>query len=386
MNLQKVIIYAAMLLDIIGIAIIIPAFPELKAYYWINDLQVTLGLTIYSLCAFLAAPLLWQISDKFGRKKSLLRCIAGTCLSYAVLLITQDYWLFLISRAINGITGGNISILQAVLTDISPDEETKRKNFGLMGAFFGLGFIVGPVIGSVLLKFGSVTNIFWFGTIFALIEFVLILTHFSNTNHLQPEKKLTYNSLHIMRKYLKKPTMRNILVSLAMLWIGAFIVNASQSLYMNNMFGTTGEQYGYYLAIVGIISACNLGYLVPNFWMKKFSHNSLIILSHIVLIIGYALVGSAKSVPVFLALYYLTVLMGNTYMVVYNIEIMSKAERTEIGEVSGMLGGAQSLFMFIGPLIGGLLLNAHINIFWGGVVCFALSAAVMTRYIVRKGQ
>jgi len=122
-------------------------------------------------------------------------------LSYAVLLITQDYWLFLI----------------AVLTDISPDEETKRKNFGLMGAFFGLGFIVGPVIGSVLLKFGSVTNIFWFGTIFALIEFVLILTHFSNTNHLQPEKKLTYNSLHIMRKYLKKPTMRNILVSLAML-------------------------------------------------------------------------------------------------------------------------------------------------------------------------
>lgn len=138
MNLQKFVIFAAMFLDVIGISIIIPAFPELKAYYEITDFQVTLGLTVYSFFAFLAAPLLGQLSDKFGRKKPLVLSVAGTALSYLVLLLTKQYRLFLVSRIINGLTGGNISILQAILTDISPDQETKGKNFGLMGMFFGL--------------------------------------------------------------------------------------------------------------------------------------------------------------------------------------------------------------------------------------------------------
>ena len=104
MKLQKTIIFSTLLLDIIGIAIMIPAFPELKAYYGIGDFQVTLGLTIYSLFAFLSAPLLGQISDKIGRKKSLVRCVFGTMISYIVLLVTKQYRVFLLSRVINGIT------------------------------------------------------------------------------------------------------------------------------------------------------------------------------------------------------------------------------------------------------------------------------------------
>lgn len=385
MNLQKVIIYAALLLDVIGIAVLIPAFPELKSYYGISDLQVSLGFTVYSLCAFLSAPVLGQISDKIGRKKSLIWCVIGTFISYAILLITQQYWMFIVSRIINGITGGNISILQAVLRDISPDEETRRKNFGLMGAFFGLGFIVGPLIGALLLKTGSVTNIFRFGAIFALIEIVLIITNFSNTNQLQPEKALTYNSFEIMWKYLKKPDLRNILISLFFLGIGGFIVVASQSLYMHSLFGTNGSQYGVILAASGVLSALNFGVLIPKFWMKTFSHKALVILCHVALIIGYGLTGLSTSLLPFLVFFYLTTLFGSIYSVVYNVIVMGHADPKEVGEISGMIGGAQSLFMFVGPLIGGLLLQWHINIYAGSIVCFALSAAVMIRYIVRGG-
>jgi DHA1 family tetracycline resistance protein-like MFS transporter len=384
MNLQKTIVFTTLFLDIVGIAIIIPAFPELKAYYGITDFQVTMGLTIYSLFSFLAAPLLGQWSDKFWRKKPLVLCIIGTMFSYLILLVTQQYWIFLLSRLVNGITGGNISILQAILTDISPDKETKAKNFGIMGALFGMWFIVGPVVGSLLLKFGGIETIFWFGALFALIEVVLITVHFSNTNEADPQKVLSYNSFNVMRKYFRKPDMRNFLISMFLLGVGGFMINATQSLYMNNLFGTSGEEYGYYLALVGIITALNLGFLVPRFWTKMFSNKQLIIMSHIVLIIGYMLVGYASSLYGFLGLFYATILLSGYYVTVYNVNIMSKALPHETGELSGMLAGTQSLLMFVGPLLGGLILAIKYNVYYGAAIFAAISFAVMMRYITKK--
>lgn len=154
-----------------------------------------------------------------------------------------------------------------------------------MGAFFGLGFIVGPLVGSLLLRFGQVETIFWFGGIFALIELVLIITHFSNTNVPDQVKKLTYNSFQIILKYLKKPELRNFLISLCLVGVGGFIINASISLYMLSKFGTTGEVSGYVFAFMGVLSAINLGFLAPKFWTKQFSNKQLIVFSHIVFII-----------------------------------------------------------------------------------------------------
>jgi MFS transporter, DHA1 family, tetracycline resistance protein len=371
------------LLDIIWIAVIIPAFPELKAYYGINDFQVTLWLTIYSLFAFLSAPLLGQISDKIGRKKSLVRCVFGTFLSYLVLLITKQYRIFLLSRIINGITWGNVSILQAILTDISPDKETKAKNFWLMGAIFWLWFIIGPVIGALILRFGNVSTIFAFGALFALLEVILIAVKFNNTNVLDTAKKLTYNSFTVMWKYLKKPELRNFIVSLGLLGIGTFTINASQSLYMNNLFGTTGEHYGYFLAIIWVLSALNLWLIVPKFWLKRFTPRQVIMVSHITLIIWYILIWLSQNFTLFVAFFYVTMILWNIYMPVYNIEIMSKAKLNEIWEISWMLGWRQSMVMFIWPLIWWILLNYHINIFIGAVICFVLSLAVMSRYFVK---
>ena len=116
-----------------------------------------------------------------------------------------------------------------------------------MGAFFGLGFIIGPVLGAILLKFGGIHGIFWAGTIFALIEIILIAANFKNTNTPDHNKHLDYNSLSIMVKYFKKDHIRQLLISLAFLGIGGFIVNASMGLYMQGLFGTAGSQYGLYL-------------------------------------------------------------------------------------------------------------------------------------------
>lgn len=373
------IVYTVLLLDIIGIAVLIPAFPELKAYYGISDFAVIMGLTIYSLCAFLAAPVLWQLSDKYGRKVPLIWCVAGTVCSYIILLVTNSYLFFLISRIINGITGWNISIIQAILADISPTPEARAKNFGLFGAFFGLGFIIGPVLWSILLHFSGVHGIFWAGTIFALIEVWLIVFQFRDTNTPDPQKHLTYNAFSIMSIYFKKKHLRPLLISLGLLWVGWFIINSGMGLYMQWLFGTQWSEYGLYLWIAWLIGAINMWYLISNVWLRYLSPNTITIINHISLILWYILVWLSSNQFSFLILFYLTILWGNIYFVIYNTKILSTAQANERGEISGMMAGLQSMFMFIGPLIGWVLMHYHINIFFATAFFVILSAVVMLR-------
>lgn len=140
--MQKLIIYAVVFLDIVGIGVLIPALPDLVTLYGTTEFLVTMGITIYGICSFISGPILGQWSDKYGRKGILLYCVIGTCLSYLVLFLTHNIWLYLIARAVNGITGGNIGILQSMIADISPDADQRRKNMGILGALFGVGFIV----------------------------------------------------------------------------------------------------------------------------------------------------------------------------------------------------------------------------------------------------
>lgn len=387
MNLQKVIIFSTLLIEVLGISIIIPAFPELKMFYGISDFQVTLGFAVYSICAFLAAPVLWQWSDRIGRKSSLALCIAGTMMSYVVLLVTQQYWVFLLARAINGITGGNIAIIQAILSDISPDKASKSTNFWLMWAFFWLGFIVGPVIGALCLKFGDINTIFWIGAILAWLELVMIITQFHNTNiPLESDEThppLQYNSFAVVWKYVRKDALRNLLLSMFALWVGWFMINASQSLYMNDHFGTSGERYGYYLAVMWVIVWLNMAVLLPKFWTKIMTYKSLIIMAHIVLIVWYFMMWQVGGELIYIIIFYLTVLLSGYYGPIYQTIALTDTDRREAGELSGMLSGAQSLFMFVGPLIWGLFLDLDINLFTGAAVLVMFSGVLMWRYFTK---
>ncbi len=371
-------------MEVLWFSIIIPAFPELISYYGISELQVTLGLSVYSLFAFLAAPILGQWSDKIGRKKSLARCILGTSISYFLMIVTPTYIVFLIARAINGITGWNISIIQAILTDISPNPEEKRKNFGIMGALFGIGFILWPFLGSLILWRGGVNAIFIFGGCLAALQLFFVLFTFHNTNneHLDDTKIIQRNPFKTIRKFIIQPTLKPWLLSFMSLGIAMFVVNSSQSLYMHNLFGTSGERYGYILAVSGLIMAINMGILIPKFWTKKFSTRALLILVFSCMIVGYTLLGLMQTELSYIITLYTLMFLINAYGVVYNVYIMSHAHKKEVGELSWMLWSLQSLFMVIGPIVGWFLLEADINIHWWALVFFAIGIIIMIKPLV----
>lgn len=152
MNKPLLIIFATIALDAAGIGLIFPILPRLLAEVThAGNIAPYIGVmtALYAAMQFICAPVLGLLSDKLGRRPVLLISLAGAAVNYVVMAFAPQLWMLLLGRAIAGVTSANVSVATAYITDISP-EETRARRFGLLSAVFGLGFIVGPVLGGVL--------------------------------------------------------------------------------------------------------------------------------------------------------------------------------------------------------------------------------------------
>jgi len=208
------VVFFTVFIDLIGFGILIPVIPQLitnpiSTFYLfdkateIKDGLILLGFltAIYPFMQFIATPILGQLSDKFGRKKILIISLAGTCISYVIFAIgimTRNLPLLFISRAFDGITGGNIAVAFAAIADISTPEN-RTKNFGLIGAAFGLGFVLGPYIGgklsdSSIMSWFNATTPFWFAAILCFLNILSVIFIFPETNkHIDNLKKINWS-------------------------------------------------------------------------------------------------------------------------------------------------------------------------------------------------
>ncbi|SEQ38421.1 MFS transporter, DHA1 family, tetracycline resistance protein [Devosia sp. YR412] len=152
MNKALVVILSAVVLDSIGIGLIFPILPSLlRDVGHTTEVATLLGLmlALYSACQFLFSPILGVLSDRFGRRPVLLLSLAGAAIDYLVMAFAPELWLLVLGRAIAGITSANMAVATAYITDISSEDERARR-FGYFHAMFGIGFIIGPVLGGIL--------------------------------------------------------------------------------------------------------------------------------------------------------------------------------------------------------------------------------------------
>ena len=181
------VIFFTLMLDMIGVGILIPIIPYIfdpkSPYYLLNGFDPShtyvwqgLALALYPLCQFFFAPILGELSDLYGRKKLLLLSLAGTLIGHMMTgfaILTGNIWIFLLGRAIDGATAGNIAIAMASIADVSREED-KAKNFGMVGAAFGVGFILGPALGGIIASNYGYASPFWFSTLLGLINVICI--------------------------------------------------------------------------------------------------------------------------------------------------------------------------------------------------------------------
>jgi DHA1 family tetracycline resistance protein-like MFS transporter len=289
------VVFLTIFLDMLGFGILIPVIPQLFAeplssYYLLNEYGLTpaqgallVGLLTASFPAaqFFATPILGQMSDKFGRRKVLLVSLFGTFLSYLIFalgLYARSIPILFASRILDGVTGGNISVAQAVIADVSTPE-SRGKNFGLVGAAFALGFILGPLIGGVLSSretgwFAHVTTPFLFAAFLSFINVLSVKYQLPETNkHQNKNLKLTPQaSLQNISKAFTLPSVAPLFVTVLLLQGGFTFFTTFAGVYLTQYFGFTGVNIGKFFAYVGFWIVVTQGFVLRKLPAKLGDH------------------------------------------------------------------------------------------------------------------
>src|SRR3954469_15405315 len=254
-------IFVTLLIDVIGFGIIIPVFPKLieqLIHGGISDASRWGGwLTFaYAFMQFLFAPVLGNLSDKYGRRPVLLFSLAGFGCNYILLSLAPTIgWLFL-GRVIAGITGASFTTATAYIADISTNEN-RAQNFGMIGAAFGLGFIIGPVIGGVLGQYGARLP-FVVAAVLALLN--VLYGYFILPESLSKENRRAFswkraNPLGSLLQLRKYPSLGGLIGALVLVYIAAHAVQSTWTFINIEKFQWSESMIGYSLGMVGLLVA-----------------------------------------------------------------------------------------------------------------------------------
>jgi DHA1 family tetracycline resistance protein-like MFS transporter len=348
-------IFITVLVDVIGLGIIIPIVPKLienLTGLGINEASKYGGFLVFSfaLMQFIFSPILGALSDQFGRRPILLLSLFGLGLDYILHAFAPTIaWLFA-GRIIAGIMGASYTTATAYIADISTPEK-RSQNFGLIGAAFGLGFIIGPIIGGVASKWG--TNVpFLISAGLTLLN--VIYGYFILPESLSLENRRAFNwkranpigSLKHLKKY---PVVSGLIVSLLLLFIASHAVQSNWTYYTIYKFHWTPEIVGYSLAVVGLLIAFVQGFLIRKV-IPKYGENKTIYAGMAFYILGLLLFGLAPTgwmMFLFLIPYCLGGIAGPALQGI----ISKQVPDNEQGELQGALTSLMSLTAIIGPLL-----------------------------------
>ena len=294
-------IFVTILIDVIGIGIIIPVLPTLiekLGGVGLSEASVIGGwlMFAYAIMQFIFAPLLGVLSDKFGRRPIILLALLGLGIDYIFHAFAPTLaWLF-VGRLLAGITGASFTVATAYIADISTPEK-KAQNFGLIGAAFGLGFIIGPVIGGIASKWG-VQVPFLVAAGLSLLNFTYGL--FVLPESLKKENRINQieykkaNPIGSIMKLDKFPIVIGFMVPFFLIYVASYSIQSTWTFYTMYRFDWDESTVGYSLAVVGIVVALVQGGLV-RYIVRYLGEKKTVLLGICLWTLGLFLFASASK-------------------------------------------------------------------------------------------
>jgi DHA1 family tetracycline resistance protein-like MFS transporter len=346
-------IFITMLLDVIGWGIIIPVIPALIEELIQGDLseaaKVGGWLTFaYAIVQFVFAPIIGNLSDKYGRRPVILASLFGFSLDYLLLAFSPTItWLF-IGRIIAGITGASITTASAYIADISTPEN-RAKNFGLIGAAFGLGFIIGPVIGGLLGQYGSRVP-FYATAILCMLNF--LYGYFILPESLPKENRRAFdikraNPIGSFKHLKKYPSLIGLVAAVFFLYTASHAIQSNWSYFTMYQFNWDEKMVGLSLGAIGLLVALVQGVLIrwihPILGNEKSIYVGMFLYSIGMLLFAFAT--ESWMMFAFLIPYCLGGIAGPALQAVISLQVPAN----EQGEIQGTLTGVMSASAIIGP-------------------------------------
>lgn len=351
-NKSLLTIFLVVFIDLLGFGIILPLLPYIAEKYQATPLQIGLLSASYSFFQLIASPILGRLSDRFGRKKILIISQIGSTIGYLILGLAHSLPLLFLSRIIDGVTGGNISIAQAYIADVTT-KENRARGMGMIGAAFGLGFIFGPAIGGALSKI-SYSAPAYFAAAVSIITILATIFFLKETVNekkaaISPRTKFSWREF---KRVLNLYPIGLLIIVFLMLNTAFSIMQGNFSLWTQRTFDFDASQNGWLFTYIGILAVIFQMKLLP-YVVKRFHEKNILQVSLIFMAIGLLLIPLAKHPNfLFVALFFLPLGNGLANPTIQAIA-SENVPKEEYGETLGILQSAGSLGRIIGPVIGG---------------------------------
>lgn len=381
-------VFTVVLLDVMGLGLLLPIQAYVVRQYSEEALMVAMIPMLYAAAQFFAAPLLGKLSDRFGRRPVILYSITASAFGYFLFGIGGALWVLFLSRLIDGFGAGSASTAGAYIADVTPPRD-RAKNYGFLGMAFGLGFILGPVLGGLLSQISLNAPVYAAGTLSLLAAVVgfLILPESlpKEKRETRPLRLADLNPFASVFELLRRPTVGGLLIAQFLFF---FVFNGNNSMlpvFMIEKFTARPWQVAILFATGGIVMAIMQGALVGPL-VKRFSEKPLTINS--LVLQALAAIG-VVAVPTLWMLFPVSVLNSiGTGLVwpTFGAMLANSVSSEEQGRVSGVSTALGSLTGIFGPLWAG---TAYDQIspaapFWIGALIFVLAGLVLTRVKVRS--
>ncbi len=371
-------IFLVVFVDLLGFSLILPLLPYYALTFGATPLLTGLLVAVYAAAQLVGAPVLGRLSDRYGRRPLLLISIFGSFLGFLLLAAveplsgfiaaaaTAPAWrggvalaLLFASRLIDGLTGGNLSIAQAYISDVT-DVKDRAKGLGLVGAAFGLGFIIGPAAGGALSQFGYGAPAL---AAAGLSFFNMLSVGLRLPESLTPEKRQAIArqpraalSGRALWRALRRPQVGPLLNVRFFFGLAFALFQSIFALYALARFNLSSRDTGFLLAYVGLLSVLVQGLAVGRL-TRRFSENQLILGAVVLMAASLAGWAWAPSVLWLMVVLAPTALAGGTLNTVINSALTKSVSPLEIGGTLGLAAAIESLTRVLAPSLGGLLLQ-----------------------------
>ncbi len=356
MQKEKIIIVLTVLIDVLGLGIIIPVLPFYVESFGASAFTLTMLFSVYALFSFVSGPFLGALSDRIGRRPVLIASIFSTAVGWFVFASAHALWVLFLGRIIDGMAAGNLPITQSYLVDIARNDKERTTNLGIIGAVFGIGFIIGPAIGGALSSISHPLPFFFVGGLALLNVFGALLFLPESLRHMDKEKEMVFNPFRPLVNAVTDKPLRSRYAAWFFFGLAFSGMQSVFALYMGKVFGFNVAMVGTIYTCMGIVIFLNQTFLLRIFWLRLFTEPSLEVWPFLSNAVGLLLL----MVP---SLFFLV--SGIIFYVfsqsLLRVTVASRAAgiagNRRRGEVLGIMSSVLSAAMIGGPLLAGLLFD-----------------------------